>query len=350
LEFYFWNEKLDLVMKNIKDEYLINKGDKIFIAGHQGMVGSSLVRKFKNSGFNNILTEKKINLNLLNFYDVEKWFSKNKPDVVILAAARVGGIYANQSRPTDFLLENIKIQNNVIEMSWKYGVKKLLFLGSSCIYPKFAKQPIKEEYLMDGPLEKTNEWYAIAKISGIKLCQAFRKQFGFNTLSLMPTNLYGPGDNYHKQDSHVLPAMIMRFYEAIKNGEDKVKCWGSGLPKREFLHVDDLSDACLYVLKNWNPSRKDAPKDSDNNILELLNVGTGEEITIKDLAKLISDELGFKGEIIWDQNKPDGTPRKLLDSSRLKSLGWKSKIKLEEGIRQTIISFYNEVDDGQIRL
>ena len=331
------------------NNYFIKTEDKVFIAGHNGMVGSSILRKFKEQGFNNIITASKNKLDLLDNFQVEKWFSINKPDIVILAAARVGGINANNTRPVDFLLDNIKIQNNVIEMSCKYGVKKLLFLGSSCIYPKFSKQPIKEEYLMSGSLESTNEWYALAKISGIKLCQAYRKQFGFDAISLMPTNLYGPNDNYHQKNSHVLPALIRRFYEATQNGQSSVCCWGSGSPKREFMHVDDLSDACLHVLKYWDISNKNSPRDDHNKVLEFLNVGTGKEITIKELAKLIATELGYQGEILWDESKPDGTPRKLLDISRLKSLGWQSKINLEQGIRETISSFLDEINEGIIR-
>ena len=329
--------------------FQLNLKDKIFVAGHKGMVGSAIFRKLKNLGFTQILTANKQNLNLLNSFEVENWFSVNRPDIVILAAARVGGINANNVRPADFLLENLKIQNNVIEMSLKYRVKKFLFLGSSCIYPKFSKQPIKEDYLMTGALEKTNEWYAIAKISGIKLCQSFRKQFGFNAICLMPTNLYGPGDNYNLENSHVLPAMITRFYNAVKNQQPKVECWGSGSPKREFLHVDDLSDACLHALKYWDLNNKNAPRDDNDNILEFLNVGTGKDISIRDLAILVANQIGYKGEILWDRSKPDGTPRKLLDINRMKSIGWESKINLEDGIRQTISSFLEEINKGSIR-
>lgn len=329
---------------------LIDLDNKIFIAGHLGMVGSAILRTFEKAGFKNILRESKNKLDLLNIVEVEEWFRINKPDVVILAAAKVGGIYANSTRPAEFLLENLKIQNNVIEMSWKYGVKKFLFLGSSCIYPKFANQPIKEEYLLNGSLESTNEWYAIAKISGIKLCQALRKQFGFNAISLMPTNLYGPGDNYQKNNSHVLPAMILRFYQAAKNNESQVTCWGSGSPRREFLHVDDLGEACLHVLNYWDIDNQISPRNEKGEPFEFLNVGTGNDITIKNLASIVAKEFGFKGEIFWDKSKPDGTPKKQLDVSRLNSIGWEPKISLEEGIRQTIENFKNQIEKGTLRM
>ena len=331
-------------------EILIDIEDKVFIAGHSGMVGSSIHRAFKKEGYKKILTETKKTLNLLDVSQVEKWFLDNKPNVVVLAAARVGGIYANNSRPVDFLLENLKIQNNVIEMSWKYGVKRFLFLGSSCIYPKLAHQPIKEEYLMTGELEKTNEWYAIAKISGIKLCQALRKQYGFQAISLMPTNLYGPGDNYKINNSHVLPAMIMRFYNAVKNNEKVVYCWGTGEPKREFLHVDDLGEACLHALKYWDLNKASAPKDKFNNPLEFLNVGTGKDITIKELSSIVADEFGYEGEILWDKSKPDGTPKKQLDVNKINSIGWQSKISLKDGIKNTISDFKEQIKNGSIRM
>ena len=325
---------------------LITKNDKIFVAGSSGMAGSAIRRALLRSGYGNplmggeMLTPSRSELNLSNFADVNSWFGAHSPDVVILAAAKVGGIQANSTHPTEFLLENIKIQSNVIESAWKSGVKRLLFLGSSCIYPKFASQPITEESLMTGLLEQTNEAYAIAKIAGIKLCQAFRNQYNFDAISLMPTNLYGPGDNYNKESSHVLPAMIRRFYEAIIYKEPSVTCWGSGKVKREFLHVDDLGDAAVFALQNWNPS---------NNELPYINVGSGSDITIKELALTIADFLDYRGEIKWDSNKPDGTPRKLLDVSRLTTLGWQNKISLQKGIQMTIQQFKNEYDTGSVR-
>ena len=255
---------------------------------------------------------------------------------MIVAAAKVGGIFANSHMPFGFLNENLKIQSNVINSAYSSGVKRLLFLGSSCIYPKFAQQPIKEDYLLQGELEGTNEWYAIAKIAGIKLCQALRIEHNFDAISLMPTNLYGPNDNYHNKNSHVMAALIKKFSDAKKNDEKHVTCWGSGKPMREFMHVDDLADAIIYCLENWFPSDENSPKDNHGNSLSYLNVGTGKEISIKNLALLIADETKFKGEIIWDKEMPDGTPRKLLNVERIETLGWSSKIGLREGIRDTI--------------
>ena len=333
--------------------YKINKNDKIFIAGGTGMVGSAIKRELINNGYgisrNEILTPNRSELNLLNLYEVEKWFKLNTPTVVIIAAAKVGGILANKTYPKDFLLENLKLQTNLIETSFKNGVKRLLFLGSSCIYPKFAKQPIKEEYLLDGKLESTNEWYALAKIAGIKLCEALRKQDNFDAICLMPTNLYGPGDNYHPTNSHVLPALIRKFYEAKLNNSKFVKCWGSGSPEREFLHVDDLAKASRFVLENWDPNEKFAPKDKDGNQLIFLNVGTGKDISIKDLAKKIALEIGFQGEIKWDISKPDGTPKKLLDISRIKSLGWQPMISLDEGINKTV-NLFKKIHENNLNI
>ena len=335
---------------------LISLDDHIFIAGAGGMVGSSLQRILRAAGYGDIskggklYTPNRKELNLLNFDEVCKWFKKFNPTVVIIAAGKVGGINANSSYPADFILENLKIQTNVIELSWKFNVKRLLFLGSSCIYPKHAKQPIKEDYLLDSSLEPTNEWYSISKIAGIKLCQALRIQYGFDAISLMPTNLYGPNDNYSESKSHVLPALIKKFEEAKKDNLSSVNCWGTGLPKREFLHVEDLAKACLYVLENWNPSAIDSPLDELNNKLSFLNVGSGEEISIKDLAELISKETGYKGEIIWDTSKPDGTPRKLLNTNKIRSIGWRPSISLKDGIRDTIIHYKNELRNKTIRL
>ncbi len=328
---------------------LISLEDKIFVPGHKGMVGSSIIRSLKSKNYKNILTVDKNELDLTDQNSVKTWFSINKPDVVAIAAAKVGGIYANDKYPTDFLLDNLNIQNNLIQNSFEFGVKRLLFLGSSCIYPKFAKQPLKEEYLMTGELEKTNEWYAIAKIAGIKLCDAYRKQYDFDAISLMPTNLYGPGDNYHYKNSHVMPALIRKFHTAILENKKKVICWGTGKPLREFLHVNDLGDACVFVLEKWNPNNPTSPKDLEGNPSTFLNVGTGKDITIKELAECIADLIGFKGEIEWDITKPDGTPKKQLDVSKIKSLGWESKIDLKEGIKNTILEYQEYVKKNQLR-
>jgi len=315
---------------------LISKKSKIFIAGHNGMVGSAIKRALHQNGYINILCASRNDLNLLNFEEVKNWFNQNRPEVVILAAAKVGGIYANTNYSFDFILENLKIQNNVIENAWEYKVKRFLFLGSSCIYPKLAMQPIKEEYLLTGELEKTNESYALAKIAGIKLCTSLKKQHGFDAICLMPTNLYGPGDNYHSQNSHVLASLIKKFVLAKRNNIDYVTCWGSGKPIREFLHVDDLADACIHVLEKWNPEDPNAPKDKYGDKLYYLNVGSGEEISINKLAQLIAKLTNYNKKIIWDTNKPDGTFRKNLDSRRIRSLGWIPKIKLNSGIKKTI--------------
>jgi GDP-L-fucose synthase len=261
--------------------------------------------------------------------------------VVVLAAAKVGGIHANSTYPADFLLENLKIQTHVIETAWRQGVKRLLFLGSSCIYPKFAEQPIREEALLCGALEPTNEWYAIAKITGIKLCAALRLQHGFDAISLMPTNLYGPGDNYHPTNSHVLPALIRRFHEAAERGDASVTCWGSGSPFREFLHADDLGEACVFALERWRPQPND---------LQHLNVGTGVDLTIKQLAEAVADATGFQGEILWDTTQPDGTPKKQLDVSRMAALGWRARIPLSEGLRSTVQLFREQLDQQLVRL
>ncbi len=318
---------------------LTNPNEKIFIAGHNGMVGSAIYKALNRKGCNNLLTANRKDLDLSDILAVNKWFDKYRPTITILAAAKVGGILANNSYPVEFLLENLKIQNNVIETSWRKGVKRLLFLGSSCIYPKFASQPIREEALMSGALEGTNESYAIAKIAGIQLCKALRTQYGFDAISLMPTNLYGPGDNYHPKNSHVLPALISKFYNAKVNHLNSVHCWGSGEPRREFLHVDDLADAAIFAIENWNPKKRQSLHDQTNEELLFLNVGTGKDITIKELAELIAAKLNYQGEILWDSNQPNGTPRKLLDVSRLKALGWESKIRLETGIENTILDF-----------
>ena len=321
---------------------LISKSENFFIAGSRGMVGQAVVKALRKSGYGKkenggiIFTPSRKELNLLSFQDTENWFRINKPTVVVLAAAKVGGIFANDTKPAEFILENLKIQSNVIEIASKYGVKRFLFLGSSCIYPKFAEQPIKEESLLSGSLEPTNQWYATAKIAGMKLCEAFRKQYEFDAISLMPTNLYGPGDNYHPENSHVMAALISKFSNAKITSKPFVECWGSGAPLREFLHVDDLGDAVVFCLENWQPNHHDSPKDISGNTLNHLNVGTGKDISIMQLAYKISELCEFKGEILWDETKPDGTLKKQLDITRISKLGWFPKIGLDEGIRETI--------------
>mgnify|MGYP001500736751 CR=1 FL=1 len=328
---------------------LISKEDSIFLAGHRGMAGKSIFKALNDNGYKNILIMNRKELDLTNEKDVSDWFEKNKPRVVILAAAKVGGIEANNNNPTEFLLENIKIQNNVIENSWKNNVKRLLFLGSSCIYPKLASQPIYEEELLSSYLEPTNESYALAKILGIRLCTSLRKQYGFDAISLMPTNLYGPGDNYHPQNSHVLPSLIRKFHNAKINEMASVECWGDGSAFREFMHVDDLGNASLFALENWDPNHSNSPKYANGESLTFLNVGTGKDITIKNLSDRISSILDFKGDIVWDTSKPNGTPRKLLNSDRLKSLGWVPKISLEEGLKETINSYQELYKKNNLR-
>jgi GDP-L-fucose synthase len=298
----------------------MDKNSKIYIAGHRGMVGSAIHRKLEKEGFNNIITRVSTELDLRNQQQVTDFFEQEKPDYVFLAAAKVGGIIANSTYRADFLYDNLQIQNNIIHNSYLNGVTKLLFLGSSCIYPKMAPQPLKEEYLLTGELEYTNEPYAIAKIAGIKMCDAYRDQYGCNYISAMPTNLYGYNDNYHPQNSHVLPALIRRFHEAKEQGAASVTIWGSGSPKREFLFADDLADACYYLMENYNEPG-------------LVNIGTGEDLSIKDLALLIKKIIGFEGEINFDSSKPDGTPRKLMDVTKLHNKGWKHTIELEDGIK-----------------
>nr|GMD24285.1 putative GDP-L-fucose synthase 2 [Ipomoea batatas] len=300
----------------------IAKSDKIFVAGHGGLVGSAVVRKLSHLGFTNLLLRTHSQLDLAVQSAVDAFFAAEKPDYVILAAAKVGGIHANNTYPADFITINLQIQTNVVTSAYKHGVKKLLFLGSSCIYPKFAPQPIPEAALLTGPLEPTNEWYAIAKIAGIKMCQAYRIQFKFDAISAMPTNLYGPNDNFHPENSHVLPALLRRFHEAKVRNDEKVVVWGSGSPLREFLHVDDLADAIVFLLEHYSG-------------LEHVNVGSGKEVTIKELAELVKEVVGFKGELVWDPTKPDGTPRKLMDSSSLTGMGWTPKISLRDGLIDT---------------
>ena len=299
---------------------------KIYIAGHRGMVGSAINRKLKAEGFSNLILKTSAELDLRKQQAVQNFFTAEKPDYVFLAAAKVGGIMANNTFRGEFLYENLMIQNNVIHSSWLNGVKKLIFLGSSCIYPKMAPQPLKEEYLLTGELEPTNEPYAIAKIAGIKLCDAYRSQYGCNYISVMPTNLYGPNDNYDLNNSHVFPALIRKFHEAKVSGASSVTLWGTGKPRREFLHADDLASACFYLMQNYNEAG-------------LLNIGTGEDIEIGELALLIKNIVGYEGEIIHDLSKPDGTPRKLMDVSKLHNFGWKHSIGLEEGIRKVYAEF-----------
>ncbi len=299
----------------------MDKSSKIYIAGHTGMVGSALVRNLEAEGFSNLILKSSAKLDLRNQASVASFFEAEKPDYVFLAAAKVGGIMANSNYPGQFLYENLMIQNNVIHQSYLAGVKKLLFLASSCIYPKLAPQPIKEEYLLTGTLEPTNEAYAIAKIAGVKMCEAYNKQYGCNFISVMPTNLYGPNDNYDLENSHVLPALLSKFHEATLNKNKSVEVWGTGAPRREFLHVDDLANACYHLIQTYEGSVS-------------VNIGTGKDITIKELAEIIAGITGFKENIFWNTSKPDGTPRKLLDVSLIHSLGWKHKIKLQKGIEE----------------
>jgi GDP-L-fucose synthase len=320
---------------------LIAAADRIFVAGHRGMAGSAICRALQRAGYTNLLTASRTELDLGDGPTVQRWFAEHHPTVVVLAAAKVGGIAANNAYPADFLLENLKIQTNVIETAWRSGVKRLLFLGSSCIYPKFAEQPIREEALLTGALEPTNEWYAIAKITGMKLCEALRRQHGFDAISLMPTNLYGPGDNYHPTNSHVLPALIRRFHEAAEADAPSVTCWGTGSPLREFLHVDDLGEACVFALERWQP----APEE-----LQFLNVGTGLDLTIRELAEAVAAATGYRGKIHWDASKPDGTPKKQLDVSRLAALGWRACIPLAEGLASTVALFRKELAQQLVRL
>lgn len=299
---------------------------KIYIAGHRGMVGSAIMRNLQSKGYNNIITRTSKDLDLRNQQAVADFFATEKPEYVFLAAAKVGGIQANNVYRADFIYENLMIQNNVIHQSHVNGVKKLMFLGSSCIYPKMAPQPLKEEYLLTGLLEGTNEPYAIAKIAGIKMCESYKRQYGCNFISVMPTNMYGPNDNYNLNNSHVLPALIRKFHDAKENNLTSVEMWGTGTPMREFLHADDLGDACVFLMNTYDGE-------------QFVNIGSGTDLTIKDLALLIKDIVGFKGEIVHDLSKPDGTPRKLMDVSYLHSLGWKHKIELREGITQVYDDF-----------
>ena len=313
--------------------------DRFAVFGARGMAGSAISRALERAGYSLQFKPSRENLDLLNPLDVQQWFTENQPTVVVLAAAKVGGVYANNTYPADFLLENLKIQTNVIETAWRSGVRRLLFLGSSCIYPKFAEQPIIEESLLTGPLESTNEWYAIAKIAGIKFCQALRKQHGFDAITLMPTNMYGPGDNYHPENSHVLPAMIRRFQEAADNRVPSVTCWGAD-PAGDYAS-DDLGEACVFALEHWHPGPDELP---------FLNVGTGSEISISELADAVINAIGYSGTINWDKSKPDGTPKKQLDISRLELMGWRARIPFTEGLASTVAEFREQLSEHQVRL
>lgn len=306
----------------------MDKDSRIYIAGHNGMVGSAIMRKLKKDGYSNLITRGHKQLDLTRQNQVEDFFSKEEPDYVFLAAAKVGGIAANSNALADFMYDNMILEMNVINSAWKNGCKKLLFLGSSCIYPRLAPQPIKEGYLLTGALEPTNEAYALAKISGLKYCEYINRQYGADFISVMPTNLYGPNDNYHPKHSHVLPALIRRFHEAKVAGSSQVVCWGDGSPLREFLYVDDLADACIFLMNNYSGN-------------ETVNIGTGEEISIKKLAELVSRIVGYEGDIVWDDSMPNGTPRKLLDISKLQSLGWRYETGLEAGIEMAYADFLN---------
>ena len=297
-------------------------GARVFVAGHRGLVGSALVRRFRAEPDVEVLVRTRQEVDLTRQDQVEAFFAAERPTHVFLAAAKVGGILANDTRPAEFIHDNLLIQSNVIDAAWRHGTRKLLFLGSSCIYPKLCPQPIREEYLLTGPLEPTNEWYAIAKIAGLKMCQAYRRQYGFDAICAMPTNLYGPGDNFDLTSSHVLPALIRKFHEATLRGDREVVIWGTGTPRREFLHVDDLADACVFLMRHY---AGEAP----------INVGVGEDVSIRELAELVARVVGYVGAIVNDTSKPDGTPRKLLDVSRLAAMGWKARVPLEDGVRAT---------------
>jgi GDP-L-fucose synthase len=313
----------------------ITNTSRIYVAGHRGLVGAAIVRALHRMGRTNLVLRTHSELDLTDQAAVRRFFDAERPQVVILAAARVGGIFANNSRPALFIRENLLIQDNVIDAAQRSGVAKFVFLGSSCIYPKLAPQPIKEDYLLTGPLEPTNEWYAIAKIAGIKMCQAYRREFGFNAISLMPTNLYGPGDNFDPQNSHVLPALIRRFHDAKVRGDAGVTVWGTGEPRREFLYVDDLADATLFLLESYDGE-------------PIVNIGWGEDVTIRELAEIVSAQVGYGGRLIFDPTKPDGTPRKLLDTSRLSALGWRPRVTLRDGIALTY-DWFRE-NSGEARL
>lgn len=312
---------------------------KIYIAGHRGMVGSAIVRHLEREGYMNLVVRTSEELDLRDSHAVADFFATEKPEYVFLAAAKVGGIMANKTYPAEFIYDNLQIQNNVIHQSYLHGVKKLLFLGSSCIYPRDCPQPIKEEYLLTGPLESTNEPYAIAKIAGIKLCQSYNRQYGTNFVAVMPTNLYGPGDNFDLETSHVLPALIRKFHEAQENGDESVEVWGTGTPRREFIHVDDMVDGCLFLMNNFDPSKEQNEKGET-----FMNLGIGEDVSIRELAELVKTIVGFQGQIVWDTSKPDGVKQKLLDVSKINRFGWKHNIDLEEGVRSVYHWYQNKTN------
>jgi GDP-L-fucose synthase len=313
----------------------LTQNSRIYVAGHRGLVGSAVVRSANSQGFENLIVRSREELDLTEQSAVRSFFDEARPQAVIMAAARVGGIHANNSHPAGFLRDNLLIQDNVIDAAYRSGVEKFVFLGSSCIYPKLAPQPIKEDCLLTGPLEPTNEWYAIAKIAGVKMCQAYRREFGFNAISLMPTNLYGPGDNFDLQNSHVLPALIRKFHEAKARNAQSVEIWGTGTPRREFLHVDDLAEAVLYLMQNYDAE-------------PIVNIGWGEDLTIRELAETVMSAIGYTGALTFDHSKPDGTPRKLLDVSRLHSLGWRPRIPLRTGIEGTYAWFKEHASDARL--
>ena len=313
----------------------ITHKSKILVAGHTGLVGGSVLRALRREGFNNLVVRAHRELDLTEQSAVRKFFDDERPDAVVMAAARVGGIYANNAHPAVFIRDNLLMQDNVIDSAYRSGVGKFLFLGSSCVYPKLAPQPIKEEYLLTGPLEPTNEWYAIAKIAGLKMCQAYRREFGFKAISLMPTNLYGPGDNFDLTDSHVLPALIRRFHDAKLRDDASVVVWGTGTPRREFLHVDDLADAVVFLLKSYDDER-------------IINIGWGQDVTIRELAEIVMSITAYKGSLVFDSSKPDGTPRKLLDVSRLNEIGWRPRIPLREGVESTYAWFREHARDARL--
>ena len=315
--------------------FLSDTNAKVYVAGHRGMVGAAIVRALEAAGFTSIITRTSAELDLRNQADVRAFFADEKPDYVFLAAARVGGIVANDTYPADFIYDNLVIESNIIEAAHTQGVKKLLFLGSTCIYPKMAPQPLKEEYLLTAPLEPTNEWYAVAKIAGIKLCQAYRKQHGDDFISAMPTNLYGPGDNYDLEKSHVIPAMLRKMHEAKQRGDANVTLWGTGTPMREFLHVDDLADALLFLMENYSGESH-------------VNVGVGKDLTIRELAETVQSVVGFEGELVFDTSKPDGTPRKLVDTTLINGLGWQARTPLRDGLEAAYAWFVEHVDEARL--
>lgn len=314
---------------------MMGPDSSVFVAGHRGLVGSAIVRRLGREGLGRLITRSRAELDLLDQAAVDTFFREQRPEFVFLAAAKVGGIHANSAYPAEFIYENLQVQNNVIHAAYRHGARKLCFLGSSCIYPKHADQPMTEDQLLNGPLEPTNEWYAVAKIAGIKMCQAYRAQYGFDAISLMPTNLYGPGDNFDLQTSHVLPALIRKFHEAREQGAAQVTIWGTGAPRREFLHVDDMADASVFLMQGYS-----AP--------EIVNVGVGRDISIRELAELVSEVVGFDGELEFDTSKPDGTPRKLLETSRLNGLGWRPSIELRDGIAETYRWFLDHLEEARL--